>query len=161
MNSRNNLAYDHRYTTAYPLGLPQTQPNVRIKVSKSKEKVAQRHANTLGILRVLLVALFAFVVLYRGVMITDRSNTVNQKQANLEALVASNEKLQFEIDRSLDLDHVEAIARDELGMRRAQKYQTIYLNLEQTDYVEKVAKNEFAPASRVAEMVTRLVAYLD
>ena len=79
----------------------------------------------------------------------------------MNALVTANEKLQFEIDRSLDLKKVEAVAQNELGMRRAEKYQTVYIDLEQVDYVEKTAKNEFSPASRVAEFITGLTAYLD
>ncbi len=162
MNMKSNLAYDNsRSAVSYPVQSPYTSPNVRVKVSQNKQKATQKRANALGVLKVLLVVCCAFLVLYRGVMITDRSNAVNQKKASLEALVTSNEKLQFEIDRSLDLDNVEAIARDELGMRRAEKYQTVYLDLEQADYVEKVAKNQFSPASRIAEFFSGMVAYLD
>ncbi len=161
MNNRNNLAYDYSYTTAYPSYMPQKQSNVRIKVSTKKQKVAQKRANALGLLKIFLVVSLAFVVLYRGVVITDKAATVDAKRSELEALITSNEKLQFEIDRALDLDTVEDIARNQLGMRRAEKYQTIYINLEQTDYVEKVAEKEFSPASQVAELVTNLRAYID
>jgi len=141
VNSRNNLAYDHSYSPAYPYQ-PQTQShsNVRIKISKSEEKAVQKRANISGLVTLLLIAGFAFVVLLRGVMITEQSSSVSKKTAEHEALVTTNEKLQFEIDRSLDLDNVEDIARNELGMRRAEKYQTVYINIEQTDYVEKTAK---------------------
>lgn len=160
MNSRNNLAYDHSYAPAYPSYLPQKQSNVRIKVSNKKQKAAIKRAHTLGIAKVLLVVSFAFVVLLRGVMITDKATAVDTKQSELNALVTSNEKLQFEIDRSLDLDHVENVARNELGMRRAEKYQTIYIDLEQTDYVEKVA-GKGSPFSRISNFITGLAAYLD
>ena len=92
-------------------------------------------------------------------MITDKCCSVEKKQAELNALVASNEKLQVDIDRSLDLDKVETIARDELGMRRAEKHQTIYLDMSQSDYVEKVAKNEFSPLLRVGEFFSGLMSY--
>ncbi|MGN1059643.1 MAG: hypothetical protein ACI4QW_04350 [Clostridia bacterium] len=161
MNSRSNLAYEHHTAIEYPAQSPQKQSNVRIRVSKKKQQAAQKRERALGIVKILLVVSCAFVVLYRGVMITDKCAAVDAKKAELEALVTSNEKLQFEIDRSLDLKNVEAIAQNELGMRRAEKYQTVYIDLEQVDYVEKTAKSEFSPASRVAEFITGLTAYLD
>ena len=158
VNTRTNLAYNERQTVSYPSQHPYTSPNVRIKVSKKKDVQAQKRVHASGIVKLFLLAACAFLVLFRGVMITDRSNNVNQKQEKLNALITSNEKLQFEIDRSLDLKNVETIARDELGMRRTEKYQTIYLDMAQSDCVEKVAKNEFSIVSRVGEF---LVAYLD
>ncbi len=163
MNRNSNLAYEHRNAAvSYPVQIPYTpSPNVRIKVSKKPQEVVRKNANVAGIVKVLLVMCCAFVVLFRGVMITDRTSNVEKKQAELNALITSNEKLQFEIDRSLDLDHVEAVARDELGMRRAEKYQTIYLNLEQTDYVEKTAKGYFTPTKRFGRFFDSIVAYFD
>lgn len=169
MNNRSNLAYDNRAQSAYPSAMPHTaprtlphpSPNVRIKVSKKAQTAAQRRANILGIFKILFVMCCAFVILYRGVLLTDKCAAVEKKQAELETLIATNEKLQFEIDRSLDLDKVEKIARNDLGMHPVEKYQTVYINLEQVDYVEQVAKNEFSPASRIAEFFTGLVEYLD
>ncbi len=159
MNSRSSLAYDNSYRATQPAYIPNTQSNVRIKVST--QKAVQKRTKATGMLSLFLIVGFAFIVLLRGVMITDKATNIDIKRENLNVLITSNEKLQFEIDRSLDLDNVETIARNELGMRRAEKYQTIYLNLEQTDYVEKVAKNEFAPASRFLELTSSLMAYLD
>jgi len=169
VNNRSNLAYDNRIHSAYsstaahpaPHTLPQSSPNVRIKVSKKARSAAQRRANVLGIIRILFVMSCAFVILCRGVMLTDKCAAIEKKQAELGSLIATNEKLQFEIDRSLDLDHVEKIARNDLGMHPVEKYQTVYINLEQVDYVEHVAKNEFSPASRIADFFTGLVEYLD
>lgn len=169
MNTRTNLAYDNRLydhadqVVSYPAYSPyHTSSNVRIKVpSKKVNRVAERRAHTAVIARVLLIAAFAFVVLLRGVMITDRCASVEKKKAELEALVASNEKLQVEIDRALDLDKVEAIARDELGMRRAEKYQTVYLNLAQTDFVEKTAKDKSTSGTQIGTFLNGALAYLD
>lgn len=160
MNTRTNLAYDHtNAAVSYPIERPHTSPNVRIKVSKKKEQTKAKRANATGLVKLALVVACAFVILLRGVMITDKCCSVEKKQAELNALVASNEKLQVDIDRSLDLDKVETIARDELGMRRAEKHQTIYLDMSQSDYVEKVAKNEFSPLLRVGEFFSGLMSY--
>lgn len=163
MNSRSNLAYTSRSeAVSYPVKTPYApSPNVRIKVSKKKQQAAQKRANVLSLVKIMAVMCLAFLVLYRGLMITDKSSAVEQKQSELEAIVTSNEKLQFDIDRSLDLKKIESIARDQLGMRRAEKYQTVYLDLAQADYVEKVATNEFSPFGRVADFFSSIMAYLD
>ena len=158
MNTRSNLAYDSRQTaTAYPEQLPYSSPNVRIRVSKKTQQAVKKRADVAGIFRVLIFVACAFVVLLRGVMITDKNTTVQNKQEQLEATITANEKLQVEIDRALDLNKVETIARDELGMRQAEKYQTVYLNLSQTDYVEKIAK----PELQIGQFLNNIVSYLD
>ena len=115
----------------------------------------------MSLLSIAAVMALAFLVLFRGLMITDKCAAVEQKRADLNALITSNEKLQYEIDRSLDLKNVENIAKSELGMRRAEKYQTIYLNLPQTDYVEKVATSEFSFFGRIGSFFSSMMAYLD
>ena len=164
MNYRSNLAYNTAASHAYPQQAPKRQSNVRIRVSSKKQqaaKTAKTRANVMNIVKILLFMACAFVVLYRAVIITDKCNAVEKKQDELNALVTANEKLQFEIDRSLDLKKVEAVAQNELGMRRAEKYQTVYIDLAPVDYVEKTASREFAPASRIAEFFKGLMAYAD
>lgn len=161
MNYRSNLAYNTAASHAYPQQAPKRQSNVRIRVSSKKQQAAKTRANVMNIVKILLFMACAFVVLYRAVIITDKCNAVEKKQDELNALVTANEKLQFEIDRSLDLKKVEAVAQNKLGMRRAEKYQTVYIDLAPVDYVEKTASREFAPASRIAEFFKGLMAYAD
>ena len=94
-------------------------------------------------------------------MLTEKTATVEKKQAELQALIAGNEKLQVEIDRALDLSKVENIARNELGMHPAEKNQTIYINLEQVDYVERVAGSHFSLFDGMKSFLGGLVAYFD
>ncbi len=163
MSAKSNLAYESRNAAvSYPTRTPYApSPNVRIKVSTKKQQVAQKRANIMSLVRIAAVMALAFLVLFRGLMITDKCAAVEQKQAELNSLITSNEKLQFEIDRSLDLKNVENIAKGELGMRRAEKYQTVYLNLPQTDYVEKVATSEFSLFGRIGSFFSSMIAYLD
>lgn len=161
MNYRSNLAYNTAVSPAYPQQAPQRQSNVRIKVSDKKKQAAGKRANVMAIVRLLLLMACAFVVLFRAVIITDKCNAVEQKQSELNALVTSNEKLQFEIDKSLDLKKVEAVAQNELGMRRAEKYQTVYIDLEQVDYVEKTASHKPSADGGAGNFFSKLLAYLD
>lgn len=159
MNYKSNLAYDRSTDVAYPIHTHETAGNVRVKVRKNTETVKVARNRVISFFKASLIILFAFTVLYRGLMITDRSASIEEKRKSLEVLTTTNEKLQYEIDRSLDLDKVEAVVQNELGMRRADKHQTVYVNLEQTDYVEKVAGHNVNEKNGIAGFFSRIVAY--
>lgn len=161
MNSRTNLAYDVSVTAPYSPRVSYEQSNLRIHTSTKASETAHKKAHSVKFSSIAIVVVFAFLVLCRGVMITDKSADIDRKRTELNALITSNEKLQVEIDRSLDLDKVEAIAINELGMRRAEKYQTIYVDLEQTDFVEKTAKGNFLFGGDTTSGETGIVSYND
>ncbi len=148
-------------TAPYPTRMPSAQSNLRIHTATKASEVAHKKSHSVKFSSIAIVVLFAFLVLCRGVMITDKSAGIDKKRNELNALITSNEKLQVEIDRSLDLDKVEAIAIGELGMRRAEKYQTVYVDLEQTDFVEKTAKGSFLFGGKTTPTETGIVSYAD
>ena len=161
MNSRTNLAYDDLMTAPYSSRMPYEQSGLRIHTSTKASEVTRKKTHSVKFSGIAIVAVFAFLVLCRGVMITDKSADLDRKRNELNALITSNEKLQVEIDRSLDLDKVEAIATTELGMRRAEKYQTVYVDLEQTDFVEKTAKGNFLFGNKSTHAETGIVSYAE
>ncbi|MBQ3553604.1 MAG: cell division protein FtsL [Clostridia bacterium] len=132
--------------------LPSYAPNVRIKAAPapkkkvSRQTAAQRRANVRAKLSVLgailLVAMAAFFVLCRGVMITETTNRIEKSQKELSNLVATNKRMEMEIEEALDLKNVESVATEKLGMRRPEKYQTVYVTLPQVDHVEKTVHGE-------------------
>lgn len=145
MAGTNNLAYryaqeNYRQSAAapYPAGTPRYSPNIRMKKAphKAPRPKTKLKPKWKPIISILFIAAAAFVVLFRGVMVTDLCNTVEEKQKLLADTVAANQKTQLEIDSALDLKKVEEIATTELGMQRPEKYQTVYVSLNQGDYVE-------------------------
>ncbi len=131
--------------------LPSYAPNVRIRaVPKTKQSTGQTQAKQKANARaklsvigaIFLIALAAFCVLYRGVVITDTTNRIEKSQKELNNLVATNKRMEMEIEEALDLKKVESIATDKLGMRRPEKYQTVYVALPQVDHVEKTIHGE-------------------
>ncbi len=121
----------------------------KIKVNSSKginrASVAKSRRNT--VLSVVLLAVMAFLVLFRGLMITSGYEKLEAKNKELEAVIAENQKIQYKIDQMLDLKNVENIAKNTYNMGEPTKAQTIYINLDQTDEVKKVsADNSFVSA---------------
>lgn len=182
MAKRDNIAhhYEHAYYGgAYYDGnavrkteVPGYSPNVRIKsrpqpkkkLTKSqaaKQKKAKLRARLSMIFSILMVAAAAFAVLYRGVIITETTNRIEKKEKELTNLVASNQKLQMEIDHALDLKTVEEAATQRLGMRQPEKYQTVYVNLDQVDHVEKISSGETGQQSKLSAFFNSVKEYLD
>lgn len=156
--SENNLAYktgEYKDIPDSPLlknmTNQRTAGGVMIKVGKNKKikvnnpaessrsSVAKARRNT--ILSVVILAAMAFLVLFRGLMITSGYEKLEAKNAELEAVISENQKIQFKIDQMLDLKNIENIAKNTYNMGEPTKAQTIYINLDQTEEVKKVRES--------------------
>lgn len=132
-----------RGNTAYRLEEYDYQPyerkNRSEEVKKPKVQEKPKKQNKLKtMLGVMLGFAVAFVMLLRYVAITEASSNVERLKKDYANLQAANQHMQVDIDRSVDLKKVEEIAINKLGMRRPEKYQTVYVNLKQPDYSEVV-----------------------
>ncbi len=156
--SENNLAYKSSEYKDIPdspllknMTNQRTAGGVMIKVGKNKKikvnnpaesnrsSVAKARRNT--ILSVIILAAMAFLVLFRGLMITSGYEKLEAKNAELEAVISENQKIQFKIDQMLDLKNIENIAKNTYNMGEPTKAQTIYINLDQTEEVKKVRES--------------------
>ena len=128
--------------------------------SDVKENIAKRHQlreskKAAFVKRVRVFATFAGVfaialgLLFTNAVIIEKSSTVNDMQKELSELTETNNQMVLDIEKNLDLKKIEEIAINELGMKRPDKYQIVYVNVEQNDYAE-VAKAETAPSGFVA-----------
>ena len=166
--ARGNLAYDENiYSYGYNTVIDtERKSNIRIKsVKKTAPKEAvkavpktKRKAKKTNFALVMLVAI-AFMVLCRGVAITEKTDLLERKHKELEAILAANEKTQIEIDSALNLKNVEDKAVNELNMARPEKHQTVYIKIDQQDVVEKTEKTN--NASHAIGFFGTLKAYLD
>ena len=105
--------------------------------------VAQRAAGRWSLRligNVLLICVFAFAVLIRYSTIVERDHQLETLKKEYTSITDENKRLQVEIDSALNLDKVEQVARNDLGMAKPEKYQTVYVNIKGDDYVE-VAKD--------------------
>ncbi len=111
----------------------------RIERIKARRK-AKRRMQVVG----LLAAAFAVacIILYRNVVIIEASSEVAALSSRLEEVKSANTKKSLALEQSLDLKKVEDIAVNELGMKRPDKYQTVYVDVTQNDYAEVAAKEE-------------------
>lgn len=160
-NRYDNLAYDYNSCNRVNTFDAQKNPNLRIKAGTKSNKQTKVKYNYSAILRLAVIAAFAFLVLCRGVIITDKANELTNLKKQLDETNAKNQQLQVEIEKSLDLTRIETIASEKLNMRRPEKYQIVYLNLDRVDYVEKVGGVPSESQEKTTKLLNNLKAYLD
>lgn len=167
--AKSNLAYNETEFnySAYPDF--ERNSNLRIKPVKeetsinkaviAKKNKAKAKAHKKANLALVLMAVIAFMVLCRGVMITEKIDKIEEKKELLNRTIAQNQKTQIEIDSALNLKNVEEIATGRLNMARPEKHQTVYIKIEQQDGVEKTDTPDAVDA--VSNFFGALKAYLD
>lgn len=112
--------------------------NRKVNTVAHKRRRQKSKINRGTVISVLVLASMAFLVLFRGLMITSSYDQLEEKNALLSETVSENQKLQFKIDQTLDLKNIENIAQNTFNMGPPSKSQTIYINLDQTNEVKKV-----------------------
>ncbi len=110
----------------------------KLNTGKVKNHKPKTNINKGTVLAVAVISAMAFLVLFRGLMITSGYEKLEERNALLSETVAENQKIQFKIDQMLDLKNIETIAKNTFNMGAPSKSQTIYINLDQTDEVKKV-----------------------
>lgn len=151
-----NLAYDGRYRLDTRLDASDVSniTNIRMtggvmfKADGTKKVKSNNSANTIKkpkarpqratVISVVVLVAMAFLVLFRGLMITAGYDKLEEKNILLSEMIAENQKLQFKIDQALDLKNIEKIAKDTFNMGQPTKAQMIYINLDQENEVKKV-----------------------
>lgn len=86
----------------------------------------------------LVIAIFALLVTisYRNSLINEEFNSIQNLKEELSNIEKENKQLEIGIEGSLNLNNVEKIASEQLGMQKQTVGQTIYTELPKEDYVE-------------------------
>lgn len=134
--------------------------NKRIKVKSAQTEPAKAKSRVTkgGVASVILIAAMAFLVLFRGLMIQSGHDKLEERKTELEAILSENQKIQFKIDKTLDLKNVENIAKNTYNMGEPTKAQIVYINLDQDEEVTKVSGNKSFGDS-VADFFDGIVEY--
>lgn len=111
---------------------------------RAKENVkAKKQEQRIKAKVILYVALIFGVLLaisYRNSLITENFAKIKNLKTNLAAVQKENEQLEVNIESSLNLNNVEKLAKEQLGMQKLSKEQKVYINLPKKDYIEPAAE---------------------
>jgi len=106
-------------------------PRQEIKVSKEQREKQFK-------LTLVVIAIFAVLltISYRNSKINEKFNQAQSLKRELSAIQKENEQLKVNIENGLNLNTIEKLAKEELGMQKLTNRQTIYVSLPKKDYVE-------------------------
>ena len=111
----------------------QNKNNAKDQKNKAKTKHNQKA-------KLVLYLSLAFAVLlgicYRNSLIAEKFNDKEQLKTELSNIQKENEQLKVNIESSLNLNNIEQLAKDKLGMKKLDNSQKIYINLPKKDYIE-------------------------
>ncbi len=106
-----------------------------IKVSKEQRK---QHAK----ITLLIVMMFAIllVISYRNSLINESFSEVQNLKKELASVEKENEQLKVSIENSLNLNYIEQVAKEKLGMQKLSNKDTVYINVPKKDYTESASE---------------------
>ena len=76
----------------------------------------------------------------RNSQIDKKFDQIQDQKKQLATLQKENEQLKVSIENSLNLNNVEKVAKEELGMQKLSTRQTVYITLPKKDYVESASE---------------------
>ena len=112
------------------------QQNVSVEKNKNKSKI-----KTLFYIAIGFTILFAMC--YQNSLITEEFNKKEKLKTELAGIEKENEQLKINIEKTLNLNNVEQMAKEKLGMQKLSNSQKIYISLPKKDYVESSKEETF------------------
>lgn len=110
-------------------------PRQEVKVSKEQKK-----KQTKVTLTVIAIFILLLTISYRNSQINERFNEVQTLKKELSSLEKENEQLRVNIENGLNLNTIEKLAKEKLGMQKLTNKQTVYVSLPKKDYVESATE---------------------
>ena len=141
-----------RYKTSKrKLEIIKTEPKKNKKIAKDVKKSRQGQLY-------LVIAIFALLVTisYRNSLINEEFNSMQNLKKELANVEKENKQLEIGIEGSLNLNNIEKIATEQLGMQKRSVDQTIYTELPKEDYVESATEEIKEEKPNLIEKILRL-----
>ena len=82
-----------------------------------------------------------FAVSYRNALVAQRYSELKNLKVQLSKIEKENEQLEVNIESKTNLSAIEKKAKEELGMKKLDDSQTVYVSLDKKDYIESAAES--------------------
>lgn len=119
------------------LEVVKNEPKKKVGISK-KEKAKRRNQ----LCTVLAVFALLLMISHRNSLISEEFKNIQTLKSDLTNIEKENKQLEIAIESSLNLNKIEKIASEQLGMQKQTVEQTIYTELPKEDYVEAGIEEE-------------------
>ena len=110
-------------------------PRQQIKVSKQQQK--RQFKMTVTVISLFLLLL---TISCRNSQIDKEFNQIQNQKKELATIQKENEQLKVNIENSVNLNNIEKLAKEELGMERITNKHTVSISLPKKDYIESATE---------------------
>ena len=121
----------------------------KAELKKEKRKKIKQTLMVFALLVVLVT------ISYRNSIINERFSKVQSLKTQLAEIQKENEQLEVNIENSLNLNNIEQVAKEKLGMQKLTNRQTVYVELPKKDYVKSA--NEEVVIKEEPDWFTNLI----
>ena len=104
-------------------------PRQEVKISKEQKKKQLK-------ITLAVIAIFGLLltISYRNSQINEEFNKMQNLKQELTSVQKENEQLKVSIENGLNLNNIEKLAKEKLGMQKLTNKQTVYVSLPKKDY---------------------------
>ena len=142
-------AFDYkRYNAGQALDDINPAPYVRETALPKIKRATKQKTNINNVLIMVLIAV-VFVVVFRYTLINEINSNNTKLEKQLNTVTTECDMARISLDRTTDLNYVEAVAREKLNMDFPQSHQIINVTLENAD---KVVKTEPAKSGALTAL---------
>ena len=125
--------------------MPRRKTNTTIKrnVSRNnsiKRQQMQRRKNASMVAFILCGFAMSMIITYRFSLINEKNLEVQNLISELEIVSSQVATSQIEVDQNTDLNAIEAYAKQQLGMKKADSSQTVYIDT--SEAINKIQVNQ-------------------
>ena len=116
----------------YPKKSTAKKNNVKTKAKQQTKK----NTNSKIILYIGAIFVILFAVSYRNALIAQKYSEIKNLKSELSEVEKENKQLEVNIESKTNLGTIEEKASKELGLKKLDDSQIVYVNTEKQDYVE-------------------------
>ena len=144
--NRNRYQYETSPRKLKPEYQPIKKQYPKKSTAKKTKKVVQvkKKNNYKVVIYIGFIFIMLFAVSYRNALITQKYSEIKGLKSKLSEVEKENKQLEVNIESKTNLAAIEEKASKELGLKKLDKSQIIYVNLDKQDYVEP-ATEEIKP----------------
>lgn len=110
-------------------------PRQDVKISLEQKK---KHKKAVKL--VVLIFVLLLTISYRNSQINEKFSEVQNLKKELSLIEKENQQLKVNIENGLNLNNIEKLAKEKLGMQKLTNKQTLYVSLPKKDYVEAASE---------------------
>lgn len=126
------------YDLSVPVKKTVKKQEEKFKLIKNKNINIKSNKATL-VLTTLAIFAMLMIVTYRYNLISEKNLKVQQLKDDLETAKSELATTQIAVEKVMDVNYVEAYAKQQLGMQKPEKSQLIYINMENEESVKKTS----------------------